>query len=430
MAEHYKQELTRRLEAAIAAFDRRWEEVGSECPAVLSLAQQLFLPAPFAERMRGEIDKAVHVLRQPPPPPVPGGTAEDGEARLAAGTRVLQLLACLEEPQALLREWSGASLASGGGIDDGVIMWASHGVWRFPSSDRLPSGMAKEPPSKSKAARSKGASPFASERSGDDGRGGGTLRSEALTGGLGGTASWGGPAVGACAGDGEMPATDLTQYVGEVPLALRVAVVLGKADDEALAAALQGHVTEVLEQSQQFAGLFQPPSAKTQGLGESCLPNQLDEDSEDADDGWWQPPGFEAVDQPLAPEEPLPPPTPPRTPTPPPSEKEPEPDIVVGMRLHGISMDDAQRTAEARLSEKLAALVAKECGIPREWVSSLTWGPPAAKLPPLDEASSAMDPDEVETIGRSETGSRIGSGVPRSDGMRSSIPRSSIAAAA
>lgn len=391
MAEHYKEELTRRLEAATAAFDRCWTEMGSESPAVLRLARRLLLPGPFAERLRGEIEQAVSVLRQRSPPPVPGGSAEDGEARLAAATRLLQLLEFLEstdEPR-VLREQSGrSSVSAPGDVDDGTVMWAGHGVWRFPSksSDGLLAGIIKEP-----------------------GRGGGASCSGAFSG------PRGGPTAGACGGDygddGTL-AADRTQHEGEASLAERLAAVLGKAGDEELAAALSGQVTDLLERNQKFSSLFEPEAPKAKETGEA---------DEDQDDNWWQPPGFVDVDQPLAPKEEPPPPTPPRTPTPPPTPPPPEPDIVMSMRLHGVSMDDARKTPEARLSEKLAAVVAKECGIPREWVARLAWGPPVVQLPSLGEDSESLDIDEIETIGPSGTGSR-------NEGA-ASMPRSSIVAA-
>jgi len=115
-----------------------------------------------------------------------------------------------------------------------------------------------------------------------------------------------------------------------------------------------------------------------------------DVDAED-EDGWHKPPGFDVVVRPLG--QPTPPPTPPRLPTPPrPETPEPEPDVKVQMRLHGVTMEEAQTNSETLLLEKLALIVAKECGVPREWISHISLAPPKSKeQQEAEEAEAALE---------------------------------------
>lgn len=92
----------------------------------------------------------------------------------------------------------------------------------------------------------------------------------------------------------------------------------------------------------------------------------------DPDDGWHRPPGFIYVeDRPvvdIAVEtkkqklEPEPPKMPLR-----------RPDINVRMRLHGVTLKDAQAKSEILLLERMADIIATECGLPREWISDISF---------------------------------------------------------
>lgn len=95
MADDYDEELRDALAEAIVAFERRWEELGTESKALLGLARTLLLPGPFVALMAKTSEAAAVVLRRPMPPTCPGTSAEEGEARLAAAVRIAQLLAWL-----------------------------------------------------------------------------------------------------------------------------------------------------------------------------------------------------------------------------------------------------------------------------------------------------------------------------------------------
>jgi hypothetical protein len=100
---------------------------------------------------------------------------------------------------------------------------------------------------------------------------------------------------------------------------------------------------------------------------------------EDAQEGWHRPPDFESIEQSVPQEEPPPP--------------EPEPDPVrmarelpsmrpsmgLKMRLHGVSFKDVNRSHELLVLERCADIIAKECGIPREWIANLAFSDPAAE---------------------------------------------------
>jgi len=108
---------------------------------------------------------------------------------------------------------------------------------------------------------------------------------------------------------------------------------------------------------------------------------------DDSEDGWHRPPGFSLVDQEPAVVQA--------------EEGDPSfskqqqqrqqqeetdqaeselavlPKIGVKMRLHGVSLEDARCKSEILLLERLAGIVAEECGIPREWVSHMAVIDPA-----------------------------------------------------
>lgn len=109
------------------------------------------------------------------------------------------------------------------------------------------------------------------------------------------------------------------------------------------------------------------------------------------EEGWWQPPGFDTFERPLG--ESTPPPTPWRPPAEPtPTPPEVQPDVTVNMRLHGVTMEEAQQNSEILLLEKLAMIVAKECGIPREWITHIALAPPKPKEEPkVDQAPAEGD---------------------------------------
>mmetsp|Transcript_68090 Transcript_68090/g.215486 ORF Transcript_68090/g.215486 Transcript_68090/m.215486 type:complete len:599 (+) Transcript_68090:55-1851(+) len=116
------------------------------------------------------------------------------------------------------------------------------------------------------------------------------------------------------------------------------------------------------------------------------------------DDGWHRPPGFAAVearagaDGPppaaadLLPEgaqpegwDALPPPQEPEAAS---STVSEEPAVTARMRLHGVGLADARSRCEILLMERCAAIIAEECGIPREWVSNVAFVEPPAKVGP------------------------------------------------
>jgi len=106
------------------------------------------------------------------------------------------------------------------------------------------------------------------------------------------------------------------------------------------------------------------------------------------EEGWWKPPGFDTFERPLG--ESTPPPTPWRPPPePPPTPPEVQPDMTVNMRLHGVTMEEAQQNSEILLLEKLAMIVAKECGIPREWITNIALAPPRPKEEPMVDQEPA-----------------------------------------
>lgn len=116
-------------------------------------------------------------------------------------------------------------------------------------------------------------------------------------------------------------------------------------------------------------------------------------DKEEYDSGWGAPRGYEHVERPENPPPtppPPPPPPPPRPPTPP-----KEQDIHVTMRLHGVTREDLGCKSEILMLDRCATIIARECGIPREWVTNIACtgssGPPPAKQPfrPVSSASSS-----------------------------------------
>jgi hypothetical protein len=116
-----------------------------------------------------------------------------------------------------------------------------------------------------------------------------------------------------------------------------------------------------------------------------------DRNEEDAE-GWHRPPGYEKVDQPLRPEEPARPP-----PAAKPIMKERElpgfdPSCSLQMRLHGVSLEDVRKhQQELLLLEQCADIIAEECGIPRDWISDLSFVDPTVVTDPNDDESPASE---------------------------------------
>lgn len=92
------------------------------------------------------------------------------------------------------------------------------------------------------------------------------------------------------------------------------------------------------------------------------------------DDGWHRPPSFQAFEQlPVLLAEARPPP--PKPPEPEVPAMPPRgPNISIRMRLHGVNCEDATAKSEILLLERLADIIAKECGVPREWISDISFG--------------------------------------------------------
>eukprot|EP00929_Paragymnodinium_shiwhaense_P030410 TRINITY_DN17241_c0_g1_i2.p1 TRINITY_DN17241_c0_g1~~TRINITY_DN17241_c0_g1_i2.p1 ORF type:complete len:582 (-),score=157.93 TRINITY_DN17241_c0_g1_i2:280-2025(-) len=93
------------------------------------------------------------------------------------------------------------------------------------------------------------------------------------------------------------------------------------------------------------------------------------DDFEDDDDGWHKPPGLENVDVPYVPPPKTPPKpkSPPRPPTPPDADKK----FKARIRLHGVTTEDMRCHSELLLLEQCAGIIAKECGIPQEWITGI-----------------------------------------------------------
>merc|ERR1740121_1540398 len=66
-------------------------------------------------------------------------------------------------------------------------------------------------------------------------------------------------------------------------------------------------------------------------------------------------------------------------------------DVQVQMRLHGVTLEDVEQVPDIIMQEKLAAVIAKECGIPREWITHLALAAPMPSIMP------AVPPSEVST---------------------------------
>lgn len=75
-----------------------------------------------------------------------------------------------------------------------------------------------------------------------------------------------------------------------------------------------------------------------------------------------------------------------------------------------VTLEEAQQNSETLVLEKLALVIAKECGIPREWISNVALLAPPAKAertePP--EADACSD-DADGTLGHDTVG--VGSGI-------------------
>lgn len=241
----YEEDIDELLAVALPVVNRRREENGMENSEVLRLVRDMLLRPAFNAQLVEECEEVAEVLRRPDPPANPGLTTEEGEERMAAGVKMVQLLAFL------------------------------------------------------------------------------------------------------------------------------------KADDAQRAAAIESEFAAKLEQVRPWVGLFDD------------LPGDKDEE------GWHQPPGFATIERPLG--QSTPPPTPWRPPpTPPAVPPGPQPDVSVKMRLHGVTIEEARKNSEFLLLEKLAMIVAKECGIPREWINHIALAPPKAKealqdVPLAEEAMSFAD---------------------------------------
>jgi len=238
LAQGYEEELAEYFAEAVVLLEQSREELGTESSEVLTLAKGILLPGPFAAQMLMEAGQAADVLRRPLPPANPGFSEEEGQERLAASVRLLQILVHLE--RSLQRD------------------------------------------------------------------------------------------------------------------------------------ALRQEFAQDLERAHDFVGLFNV---------EDVIPEE----------GWHRPPGLELVDQPPNPPPTLPP-TPPRTATP---EPEPlKPDVMVDLRLHGVTLEEAQQNSELILLDKLAAIVAKQCGIPHSWVSLVELSAPRSLrdvTPPSTASAASAD---------------------------------------
>lgn len=140
---------------------------------------------------------------------------------------------------------------------------------------------------------------------------------------------------------------------------------------EYLSAAVRLHLLLQIAQregSQQAAMRAEEFSQVLQGV--ENLAKLLDPvPDEEEDDGWNQPLGYQNVDQPLAPPVEPPKEASSEETSPPTVEPEARPDIRVEMKIHGVSMEDARCKSEVLLLDTCAAIIAKECRIPQEWIT-------------------------------------------------------------
>lgn len=155
-----------------------------------------------------------------------------------------------------------------------------------------------------------------------------------------------------------------TRMAAAVRLAQVLAVLRPEGAGDALAARAAAHVAF----ARPLVALLEPPVI------------------EEPDDGWHRPPGFEAVEQVAAPPE-EPPSVRTLTPTPP-GTPPPEADAVVAMSLHGVDLGDARCRSEILLLEQCADIIARECGIPRMWITNIAFKEaPPREAPPADGAA-------------------------------------------
>mmetsp|Transcript_66746 Transcript_66746/g.144010 ORF Transcript_66746/g.144010 Transcript_66746/m.144010 type:complete len:689 (-) Transcript_66746:93-2159(-) len=115
----------------------------------------------------------------------------------------------------------------------------------------------------------------------------------------------------------------------------------------------------------------------------------LADEEPESDDDWHRPLGFRDVDAELAPKDPTPPPTEPDDEQE--DAEERKADISICMKLHGVSMEDLSKVkSEILLMEMLTDVIAKECGVPRDWVSGIKLKPPEG-APASDPAALAAE---------------------------------------
>lgn len=110
-----------------------------------------------------------------------------------------------------------------------------------------------------------------------------------------------------------------------------------------------------------------------------------DPDEFEDEDGWHKPPGMEKVEIPYKP--PTPPPPKPKSPPKPPPVSGPEKKFAARIKLHGVTLEDMRCRSEILLLEQCAGIIAKECGIPQEWIGELNMVVAPESLP----ASPALD---------------------------------------